>query len=101
MRRVCKLTEKERCDLQQVIEDISFTCRCKIYRFLGVSMKFTRENCPVASPLRSYTILLSILIYCADEVDSVPKESNHSVMLAKASQRSRKYSFVFIVVCCV
>ena len=74
-----KLTRKERADLQVAIDDISFTCGALLHdlQLPGcLSKVYTRElSCGEPIEKLYYTAkYIPICIYCADDVESVPKD---------------------------
>ena len=74
-----KLTKKERADLQTAVQDISFTCGAQL-QDLGLSGRlievYTRElSCEEPIEKLYYSAKYSpICIYCAEDVESVPKD---------------------------
>lgn len=74
-----KLTRKERADLQVAIDDISFTCGALLHDLQlpgRLSKVYTRElSCGEPIEKLYYTAKYTpICIYCADDVESVPKD---------------------------
>ena len=89
-----KLTRKERSDLQEVINDIMFTCGAPL-QGLEHNKVYTRElSCGEPIEKLYYMAKYSpICIYCADDMDSVPKVS---AVLA----RTRKHSLCVVLCVC-
>ena len=74
-----KLTRKERPDLQVAIDDISFTCGAPLQDLQlpgHLSEVYTRElSCGESIEKLYYTAKYTLIcIYCADDVESVPKD---------------------------
>ena len=74
-----KLTKKERVDFQVAIEDISFTCGAPLQDLQlpgRLNEVYNRELCCGETNEKLYYTAkyFPICIYCADTVQSVPKE---------------------------
>lgn len=75
-----KLTKKEWADLQTAIEDVSFTCGSQLQDLVlpgQLNEEYMRElSCEEPIEKLYYSAKYSpICIYCAEDVESVPKDT--------------------------